>query len=83
MEDKIYRKHHVTSDEVEDVLETPRHFRFIEKGMRKNEDMYAALGRTRAGRYLTAYFIYKTTKEALIVTARDMTRKERKTYVRA
>lgn len=44
--------------------------------------MYAALGRTKAGRYLMVYFIYKTTKEALIVTARDMTRKERKIYVR-
>ena len=83
VEEKIYTKHHVTSNEVEDVLQTAKHFRFAEKGMRQNEDMYAVLGRTRAGRHLTVYFIYKTTKEALIITAREMTRKERKTYVRA
>jgi uncharacterized DUF497 family protein len=39
-----------------------------------------ALGRTDAGRYLSVLFIYKLSKEALILSARDMARKERRIY---
>jgi len=39
-----------------------------------------ALGKTAAGRYLTVLFIYKKTKQALILSARDMATKERKQY---
>jgi uncharacterized DUF497 family protein len=55
-------------------------FRYIEKGLQPNENVYAALGRTGAGRYLIIFFIFKTNKHALIVSARDMTRGERKKY---
>ena len=41
-----------------------------------------ALGQTEGGRYLVALFIYKLTGEALILSARDMARKERKLYDR-
>ncbi|MBM4467582.1 MAG: BrnT family toxin [Chloroflexi bacterium] len=34
----------------------------------------------RSGRYVIVYFVHKKTGEALIVSARDMTRKERRTY---
>jgi len=54
--------------------------RRIEKGKIKGEDLYVALGRTDAGRYLVVFFIMKTSKEALVVTARDMTEKERRRY---
>jgi uncharacterized DUF497 family protein len=54
--------------------------RFVEKGGRKGEDVYMALGQTDAGRYLAVLFIYKKTKEALIMSARDMANKERKQY---
>lgn len=54
----------------------------MEKGERVGEDVYAALGRTAAGRYLIVFFIYKTTKQALILSARDMADKERKLYGR-
>lgn len=57
-------------------------FRFIEKGERKNEDVYMALGQTVGGRYLMILFIHKETKEALIISARDMSGKERKMYGR-
>ena len=40
------------------------------------------MGRTEAGRYLVIYFIYKVTKEALIVSAREMTRKEKRAYAK-
>lgn len=61
---------------------TNSRFRFVEKGDRKGENVYMALGRSEAGRYLAVLFIYKTTKEALILSARDMAKKERKMYGR-
>ena len=51
--------------EVEEVLDGKPKFRFVEKGDRKDEDVYMALGQTEAGRYLTVLFIHKQTKEAL------------------
>ena len=80
--DKLAFKHHVETDEVEEVLGGKPKFRFIEKGEREGEDVYLALGQTDAGRYLSALFIYKGTKEALILSARDMARKERRQYGR-
>jgi uncharacterized DUF497 family protein len=41
-----------------------------------------ALGTTESGRYLAVLFIYKNTKEALILSARDMARKEKKLYAK-
>ncbi len=35
-----------------------------------------------AGRYVSVLFVYKLTKEALIMSARDMARKERRQYER-
>ena len=69
-------------DEVEQVLNSKPKIRFIEKGERKGEDVYAALGRTDAGRYLSVLFIYKLSKEALVLSARDMARKERRIYAK-
>ena len=78
--DKLVRKHQVETDEVEVVFSNRPRYRHLERGDVEGEDLYAAFGRTQAGRYLTVFFIYKTTREALVVSARDMTRKERKTY---
>jgi len=78
--DKLEFKHNVTMEEVEETLNNKPKFRFVEKGERKGEDAYMALGRTDAGRYLSILFIYKKTKEVLILTARDMAEKERKQY---
>ena len=80
--DKLAFKHQVEIYEVEEVLAGKSKFRFVEKGERKGENVYMALGQTEAGRYLTVLFIYKQTKEALILSARDMARKERKIYGR-
>jgi uncharacterized DUF497 family protein len=55
-------------------------FRFVEKGYRQGENVYAALGRTKAGRYLVAFFIHKPDQRILILTARDMTIAERRRY---
>ena len=78
--DKLAVKHRVSTDEVEQVLSNRPKIRFVEKGARKGEDLYLALGRTDAGRYLSVLFLYKKPKEALILSARDMASKERKQY---
>ena len=80
--DKLAFKHHVETYEVEEVLTEEPKFRFVEKGEREGENVYMALGRTEAGRYLTVLFIHKKSKEALILSARDMAEKERKLYGR-
>ena len=78
--DKLAWKHQVVPEEVEEALNNQTKIRFVEKGERKAEDVYMALGQTDAGRYLAILFIYKKTKEALILSARDMANKERKQY---
>jgi uncharacterized DUF497 family protein len=78
--DQLALKHHVKTHEVEEVLSGKPKFRFVEKGERKDEDIYLALGQTTAGRYLSVLFIYKKTNEVLILSARDMARKERRQY---
>lgn len=80
--DKLAWKHHVTTDEIEEVFALSPHFRYIERGNVSGEDLYAALGQTESGRYLIVFFVYKDTGEALIVSAREMTRSERKIYAR-
>ncbi|MEW6003394.1 MAG: BrnT family toxin [Nitrospirota bacterium] len=80
--DKLIWKHNVTETEVRQVFLNKPRYRFIEKGKYKGEYLYLALGITDSGRYLAVYFIYKKNKKALIVTARDMTEKERKRYAK-
>ena len=62
------------------MLQSKPKFRFVEKGHREGENVYSALGQTEAGRYLIVFFVYKTTNAALVISARDMTRGERKRY---
>jgi uncharacterized DUF497 family protein len=78
--DKLATKHHVETYEVEEVFDRRPQFLFVEKGDREDEDVYLALGRTEAGRYLAVLFIHKQSHEALILSARDMARKERRYY---
>lgn len=80
--DKLASKHQVTPEEVEEALTNKPKLRFMEKGERKGEDVYVALGKSDEGRYLSVLFIYKLTKEALIISARDMARKERRRYAK-
>jgi hypothetical protein len=46
----------------------------------KGEDVYAAYGRTNAGRYLIVFFINKRRTAALPISARDMSESERSYY---
>ena len=74
--DKIERKHHITQSEVEQVLSNNPQYRFIEKGRIEGENVYSAYGRTDAGRYVTIIFIHKFNSRALIISVRDMDKKE-------
>ena len=78
--EKIEHKHRVTREEVREVLNGSSHFRFVEKGHRREENVYSALGQTRAGRYLIVFFVRKKTGQALPISARDMTGGERRRY---
>ncbi|NKQ37306.1 MAG: BrnT family toxin [Chloroflexi bacterium] len=78
--EKLAWKHEVEPYEVEEVFANRPKIRFAEKGDRVGEHVYLALGQSDAGRYLIVLFIYKQSKEILILSARNMTRKERKQY---
>lgn len=80
--EKLAIKHGVEKTEVEEVLSNHPRFRFVSKGNRVGEDVYSAMGQTDAGRYLIAFFIQKPNRSALIISARDMTRMERRNYGR-
>jgi uncharacterized protein len=83
IEEKLQAKHSVTCYEAEQVLLNSPRIRFAEKGHIEGNDVYVALGRTFEGRYLSVFFIYKTdVRTAIIISARDMSKKERKAYGR-
>ena len=77
-------KHRVTVAEARETLLNQPRIRFAEKGHIEGEDVYAAFGQTFSGRYLSVFFVYKpNTKTAIIISARDMTTQERRTYGRS
>jgi uncharacterized DUF497 family protein len=78
--DKLEKKHHITPWEVEQVFKDRPQYRFLEKGKIEGEHVYSAYGQTDVGRYVTVIFILKYDKSALIISARDMDKKERKQY---
>ena len=80
--EKLAAKHQVAIDEVEQVFDNRPGIKRMNKGRFRGEDVYRALGQSEAGRYLVVFFIYKQTREALILSARDMDHKERKSYAR-
>ena len=83
IEEKLARKHHVTLREARQaLLNTPR-IRFAESGYIEGEDVYAAFAQTFGGRYLAVFFVFKPNENtAIIISARDMSQKERKSYGR-
>ena len=78
--EKLLVKHDVTQSEVIQVITGGPAFRFVENGFRKDEDIYSAMGRSVAGRFLAVFFVYKKGGVALIISARDMTKGERRKY---
>jgi len=80
--EKLAMKHRVEPEDVEELFGGAPKFRFVEKGHRQGEDVYAALGQTDAGRYLIVFFIVKPDGRVLPLSARDMTQPERERYGR-
>ena len=79
---KLASKHGLQPDEVEEViLNKPRFYR-AERGQRASEDLYVAYGQTNVGRYIVVFFIFKVDGSALVISARDMTIRERRRYAR-
>lgn len=76
--EKIERKHRVTQNEVREILRNSLHFRFVEKGHRRGENVYSALGQTSAGRYLNVFFVRKKTGQVFtdIGAGHDIRREE-------
>ena len=82
IEDKLWEKHRLTVVEAEEVLFGWPRIRFVERGHQQDEDLYAAYGRTEAGRYVVVFYVLKRGKRTLVISARDMDEKERQTYGR-
>lgn len=80
--EKLAAVHEVAPEDVEEVFRNRPRFRFIESGHIQGEDVYSAEGRIDVGRYLVVFFILKLTGEALVISARDTTGRERKRYGR-
>lgn len=78
--EKLWQKHSVSQREVEEVFGNSPYYRYVQKGHRRGENVYSALGQTDAGRYLIAFFICKSDRKALVLSARDMSDSERKQY---
>ncbi len=78
--EKLAWKHNILPSEVEDVLSGDCRIFKKENGKVEGEHVYNALGRTNGGRYLSVFFIRKLDNKALIITARDMNKSERRRY---
>jgi uncharacterized protein len=81
--EKLFVKHGVETDEVEAVFYNQPRIEKAGSGTVQGENLYRALGQTEDGRYLTIIFVYKPVQQkVLVISARDMDRKERKRYER-
>ena len=76
--EKLARKHRVSVGEVEEVFVNRPSYRYVERGHRRGEDVYVAIGKSSPGRSLVVFFVYKRlSRDALILSARAPSRRER------
>jgi len=80
--EKLWRKPHVSVDDVEEALSSRPQVRRVARGDVAGEDVYSAMGQTAGGRYLIVFFVLKAGAQALIISARDMKPKERRQYAK-
>lgn len=80
--EKLWRKHRVRIEEVEEVLAGRPQVRRVARGDVAGEDVYSAMGQTGGGRNLIVFFVLKTGARALVISARDMRPKERHRYAK-
>ena len=77
---KIKQKHNISVAEVEEALFNKPIFRKVQRGKVKGEDIYIAYSRTFDGRHLFVVFIYKRNNTGIVISARDMSPRERRYY---
>lgn len=83
IEDNLIGKHNISLEEVHEVLWSVPRVRFAERGFVDGEDIYVAFGQTYEGRFVSVFFVYKpSTGTAIVISARDMSAKERRSYGR-
>ena len=75
-EKHILRRHNVAKSEAEEVFIGDPYFRIGRNGTRY------VYGQTSSGRYLFVVYLYLGNGVARIITARDMTKGERKLYLK-
>jgi len=75
-EKHILWRHNVTRSEVESVFIGDPYFRIGRDGTRY------VYGQTSSGRYLFVVYLYIGTGVVRIITARDMTKREKKLYLK-
>lgn len=80
--EKLSTKHGVDTTEVEEIFDSHPKIDKVLRGDIPGEDVYRALGQSYDGRYLIVIFIRKRSGQALVVSARDMDEKERRSYAR-
>jgi len=80
--DKLKAKHDIEWEEIEDVFRNYPRFFLSTIVDQYGESRYDALGRTDAGRYLIVFFVPVPPNLAKVISARDMTNKERRRYRR-
>lgn len=81
--EKVEVKHYLSSGQVEGLFASGPRYRFVEKGHRRGENMYSAMGQIESDGYLIAFFIHKADHRALIISAREMDASARKLYERS
>ena len=74
---KIISKHRVSPEEVEEALFQG------DPHIRASRGVYHAYSRTQTGRYLFIVLVYLGRGRAQVITAREMTARERRLYRRA
>jgi uncharacterized DUF497 family protein len=75
-EKHIRERHDVTKFETEEVLIGDPHFRIW------RDDTRYVYGQTSSGRYLFVAYLYLGKGVARVITARDMTKRERRLYLK-
>ncbi len=77
---KIYLKHHIQWNEVEEIFENkPGIFKISAKDQ-YGKIRYKALGKTYEGRYLIVIFVRDKEKNIKVITSRKMTDSEKKQF---
>lgn len=77
---KLINIHHISQDEVARFFMSKPQYRILENCEIEDERVFSAYGQTAAGRYLTVIFIRKFGNRALVISARNMNKEERKQY---